>query len=50
MKLVAIMAISKKKRGNIFENHSVMVNNILPDDDANEAFNNIDRNIAVVDW
>ena len=27
-----------------------MVNNILPDDDANEAFNKIDRNIAVVDW
>ena len=27
-----------------------MVNNILPDDDANKAFNKIDRNIAVMDW
>ena len=51
MKLVATMALSKKKNKEVFfENHSVMVNNILPDDDANEAFNKIDRNIAVVDW
>ena len=52
MKLVAAMALSKKKdEGIIFLNHAgVMVNNIFPDDDANEAFNKIDRNIAGVDW
>ena len=42
--------IQEKNKEVFFENHSVMVNNILPDDDANEAFNKIDRNIAVVDW
>ena len=42
--------IQEKNEEIFFENHSVMVNNIFPDEDANKAFNKIDRNISVVDW
>ena len=35
----------------MFENYAgVTVNNIFPDDEANEAFNEIDGNIAGVEW
>ena len=35
----------------IFENRTgATVNGILPDDEANKAFNEIDGNIAGVDW
>ena len=52
MKRVEAMALAKKhKEGLIFENRTgATVNNILPDDEANEAFNKIDDNIAGVDW
>ena len=52
MKQVAAMALSKKHNQRlIFENRTgTTVNNILPDDEANEAFNKIDGNIAEVHW
>ena len=52
MKRVAAMALAKKQNeGLIFEKRTgATVNNILPDDKVNEAFNKIDRNIAGVDW
>ena len=52
MNQVAKMAPAKKQNeGLVFENRAgVTVNNIFPDDDANEAFNEIDGNIAGVDW
>ena len=52
MKQVAAMTLAKKQNeGLIFENHTgATVNDTLPDDEANEAFNEIDGNIAGVDW
>ena len=52
MKLVAAMALAEKQNeGLVFENRTgATVNNILPDDEANEAFNKIDGNITGVDW
>ena len=46
------MALSEKQNeGLLFENRAgVTVNDILPDDDANEAFKEIDGNIEGVDW
>ena len=46
------MALPKKQnKGLIFENCTgATVNDILPDDEANETFNEIDRNISGVDW
>ena len=51
MKLAAAMALSEKQNeGLIFENRAdITVKDILPDDDANEAFNEIDGNITGVD-
>ena len=51
MKRVAAMSLAEKQnKGLIFDNHiGVEVKNILPDDDANEAFNKIDGNIAGVE-
>ena len=52
MKRVVAMALSKKhNEGLVFENHTgATVNDILPDDEANEVFNKINRNISGVDW
>ena len=52
MKQVVAMAIAEKQNaGQIFENRTgATVENILPDDKANKAFNKIDGNIAGVDW
>ena len=52
MKEVAAMALAEKQnKGPIFENCTgAMVNDILPDDEANEAFNEIDGNIVGMDW
>ena len=52
MKRVAEMDLAEKQNeGLIFENCTCStVNNILPDDKANKAFNKIDGNIAGVDW
>ena len=52
MKQVSPVALAEKQnKGYIFENRTGdMVNDILPDEKANEAFNKIDRNIAGVDW
>ena len=46
------MALAKKhNEGLIFENRAgITVNDILPDDNANEAFNKIDRSLTGVDW
>ena len=46
------MALAKKQtEGIIVDNRvGVAVNDILSDDDANEAFSKIDRNIAGVEW
>ena len=46
------MALAKKQnKGLIFENLTgATANDILPDDKANEAFNEVDRNITGVDW
>ena len=46
------MALTEKQNeGLIFENCTgTMVNNILPYDEANKAFNEIDGNIAGVGW
>ena len=41
----------KQNEGLIFENRTyATVNDILPDDEENKAFNEIDGNIAGVDW
>ena len=50
MKTVAEMSLAKKQNeGLIFENCTgATVNNILPDDKANEAFDKIDGNITGV--
>ena len=52
MKMLAAMALSKKQnKCLIFEKHTgATVNDILPDDEANEAFKKIDGNITGVDW
>ena len=52
MKRVTEMALAKKQNEElIFENLTgATVNDILPDDKANEAFNKIDGNITGVDW
>ena len=51
MKQVAEISLSEKQNeGLIFENRAdATVNNIFPDDEANEAFNKINGNIAGVD-
>ena len=50
MKRVAEMDLDEKQNGEfIFENRAgATVNDILPDDKANEAFNEIDGNITGV--
>ena len=52
IKRVAAMALAEKQNeGIFFENRTgVTVEDIFPDDQANEAFNKIDRNISGVDW
>ena len=52
MKRVAAMAlVGKQNEGLIFENCTgATVNDILPDDEANEMFNELDKNIKGVDW
>ena len=52
MKCVAAMALAKKQNeGLIFENRTgATVNDILPDDEANEAFDKLDGNITGVQW
>ena len=52
MKRVAEMDLAKKQnKGLIFENCTgATVNDILPDDEANKAFDKLDRNITGVDW
>ena len=46
------MALAEKQNeGLIFENRTrATVNDILPDDEANEAFKQIDGNITGVEW
>ena len=52
MKRVAAMALAKKQNeGLIFDNRTgATVNDILPNDEANEAFGKIDGNITGVEW
>ena len=52
MKPVAAMVLTKKQNeGLIFENHTgATVNDILPDDEANKAFDELSGNITGVDW
>ena len=52
MKRVAAMAlVGKQNEGLIFENRTgAMVNDILPDDEANKAFNELNGDITGVDW
>ena len=52
MKQVTAMALAEKQnKGLIFENCAgARVNNIFPDDESNEVFNEIDGNIAGVEW
>ena len=52
MKRVAGMALAEKQnKGLIFENRTgATVNDILPDDEANKAFNKIDGNITGAEW
>ena len=52
MKRVAEMALAKKQnKGLIFENRTgATVNDLLPDDEANKAFDEIDGNITGVEW
>ena len=52
MKRVAAMALAKKQNeGLIFENLTgATVNDILPYDEANKAFDEIDGNITGVEW
>ena len=52
MKQVASMALAEKQNeGLIFENRAgATENDILPDDEANKAFNEIDGNIVGVNW
>ena len=52
MKHVAAMDLAEKQNeGLIFENRTgATVNDILPDDEANEAFDEINGNITGVEW
>ena len=52
MKRVAAMALSEKhNEGLIFENRTgAMVNDIPPDEEANEAFDKLNWNITGVKW
>ena len=52
MKRVAAMALAgKQNEGLLFENSTgATVNDIMPDDETNEAFDKIDGNITGVDW
>ena len=52
MKRVAEIALAKKQnKGLIFENRTgATVNDLLPDDEANKAFDEIDGNITGVEW
>ena len=52
MKRVAAMALAEKKNEDvIFKNRTgATVNDILPDDKANKAFDKIDGNIKWVEW
>ena len=52
MKRVVALALAKKQNEVlIFENRTgATVNDILPDDEANEAFDKIDGNITGVEW
>ena len=52
MKRVAEMALAEKQNeGLIFENRTgAKVNDLQPDDEANEAFNKINGNITGVEW
>ena len=52
MKRVAAMVLAEKQNESlIFENRTgATVNDILPDDKVNEAFDEIDRNITGVEW
>ena len=52
MKRVAAMALAEKQnKGLVFENRTwATVNDILPDDELNEASDEIDRNITGVEW
>ena len=52
IKQVASMALAEKQnKGQILKNCTgTAVNDILPDDEANEAFKEIDGNITGVDW
>ena len=52
MKRVAEMALAEKQNeGLIFENRTgATVNDILPDDEANEKFDEINGNITGVEW
>ena len=52
MKRVAEIALAKKQnKGLIFENRTgATVNERLPDDEANKAFDEIDGNITGVEW
>ena len=52
MKPVAAIALAEKQNDVlIVENHTgATVNDILPDDKANEAFEKLNRNITGVDW
>ena len=49
MKQVAAMSLAEKRL--VFKNCTgATVNEILPDDEVNEAFNEIDGNFTGVDW
>ena len=52
MKRVEAMALAKiQNKGLVFENRTgTTVNDILPDDEANKAFEKLDENITEVDW
>ena len=52
MKHVAVMALAEKQnKGLIFENRTrATVNDILPYDETNEAFDKIDGDITGVEW
>ena len=52
MKCVAAMDLAEKQNeGLIFENRTgATVNDLLPDDEANEAFDELDENITGVEW
>ena len=50
-RVVAMALAEKQNKGLVFENRTgATVNDILPDDKANEEFNVIDGNITGVEW